>query len=142
MRKLILSLAIGSTAALAAPASAQYQNPYNYPPSHPNYGGYGYQQGSQNVQQRIYQLRQRITRVIQNGRVSRNEAYRLQRDLNRIEQRYYEYRRNGLSRNEVYDLNNRIENLRQQIREDRRDGRRYDDDRRYDDGRYYDDDRY
>lgn len=134
MRKLIVSLALATTAAMAAPAAAQY-----YPNSNYGYGnqGYGYQQGRQ-IEQRIYQLRQRLQRVTQRGRISQSEARRLYRDLDKIERRYDQYARNGLSSNEQYDLQRRIQNLQEQIREDRRDGRRYDDDRRYNDGRYYD----
>lgn len=143
MRKLVISLALASTAALAAPAAAQYHDPYRgggYGQDH-----YGYQQGQQ-IQHRIYRLRERIQRLSQRGRVSRNEAYRLQLELDRIERRYAQYARNGLSQREVYELQQRLQNLQQQIREDRRDGRRYDDDRRYGDDRRYDrgygDDRY
>lgn len=128
MRKFIISLALASTAAMAAPAAAQYHDPYRTN----GYGHgdrYGYQQGRQ-IEQRIYRLRERIQRVSQRGAVSRKESYRLQRDLDKIERRYSEYSRNGLSQQEQYDLQRRIQNLQEQIREDRQDGRRYNDDRR------------
>jgi hypothetical protein len=66
MRKLIISLILASTAAVAAPAAAQYQDPYRSN----GYGQqrYGYQQQNQQVQQRIYRLRERIQRVSQRGR--------------------------------------------------------------------------
>lgn len=145
MRKLIVSALMASTFAIAAPASAQYQQPYgdngNYRSQ--NYGNYpsqnyGYQQQGRQLQQQIYQLRERIQRVSQRGAVSRNEAIRLQRELYQIERRYNQFARNGISRKEEYDLRSRIQNLRQQIREDRRDGRGYNDGHG-NDGRYHDD---
>ena len=135
MRKFIIDLALASTAAMAAPAAAQYQDSYRD-------RGYGYGQQGRQLEQRIYQLRERIQRVTQRGAVSRNEAIRLQRELNLIERRYQQFVRNGLTRQETYDIEQRIRNLRQQIREDRQDGRRYQDDRRYDDRGYDDNRRY
>ena len=139
MRKLITLAVLASTGALAAPAAAQYHDPYrggDYG-RYDEYGrydqGYGYGQTRQ-VEQRLYRLRERIGRLSQRGAVSRSESYRLQRELYNIERRYADYARNGLSQRELYDIQVRIERLQQQIREDRRDGRRYDD-RRYDD--YY-----
>lgn len=134
MRKLIVSVLMASTFAVAAPAAAQYQR---YDDNR-----YGYQQGAQQLQQQIYQLRERIGRVTQRGAVSRGEANRLQRELYQIERRYNQFARNGIDRREQYDLQQRIQNLRQQIREDRQDGRRYDNDRYGNDGRYNDDRRY
>lgn len=153
MRKLIISVALASTAAMAAPAAAQYQNPYGggyQSNGHENqgYGGrgdnrYGYQQGQQ-IQQRIYQLRERIQRVIRRGTVSRGDAFRLQRELDQIERRYDQFARNGLDQREQYDLQERIQRLQEQVRDGRRDARGYNDDRRYngDDRRYNDDDRH
>lgn len=151
MRKFIIAtLALASTAAMAAPAAAQYQDRYGdrgY--GDDRYGqNYGYGQGRQ-IEQQIYQLRQRIQRVSRRGAVSRNESFRLQRQLEQIERRYDQYARNGINWNEQYDLQQRIQNLRAQIREDRQDGRRYqslergyqdDDDRYYDRRRGRDDD--
>lgn len=134
MRKFVVSAALASTVALAAPAAAQYQEPYRGGYGYGRYDNYGYQQTRQ-IEQRLYRLRERIQRVSQRGAVSRKESYRLQRDLDKIERRYSDYARNGLSQQEVYDLQRRIQDLQEQIREDRRDGRRYDDSR-YDDGYY------
>lgn len=160
MRKLIISVALASTAAMAAPAgpaAAQYQNPYGggyqsrgYEDQ--GYGGrgdnrYGYQQGQQ-IQQRIYQLRERIQRVIRRGMVSRGDVFRLQRELDQIERRYDQFARNGLDQREQYDLQVRIQRLQERVGDGRRDARGYNDDRRYngddrrfDDRRYNDDDR-
>jgi len=157
MRKLIISLALASTGAMAAPAAAQYQNPdgggyQSRDDDNQGYRGrtdkrYGYQQGQQ-IQQRIYQLRECIQRVIRRGTVSRGDAFRLQRELDQIERRYDQFARNGLDQREQYDLQTRIQRLQEQVRDGRRDARGYNDDhryngddRRFDDRRYNDDDR-
>ena len=147
MRKFIIGLALASTAAMAAPAAAQYQDTYR-DRGYEN-RGYGYGQQSRQFDQRIYQLRERVQRVSERGAVSRNDAYRLQREIDQIERRYNQYARNGINRQEGYDLQQRIQNLQGHIREDRQQARRHfdvnrgyrDDDRRYDDRRS-DDDRY
>ena len=132
MRKFIIGLVLASTAAMAAPAAAQYQDSYRD-------RGYGYRQGRQ-LEQRIYQLRERVQRVSERGGVSRNDAYRLQRGIDQIERRYSRYARNGVNREEGYDLQQRIQNLQGQIREDRQQARpHFDVNRGYqDDDRYYD----
>jgi chromosome segregation ATPase len=118
MRKLLIpAILIG--AAVAAPASAQYQGR--------GYGhGYGYGQG-QDIHRQLQQLDQRIERAFQRGAITRNEARELSNDLRRIENRFRDYRRNGLSPREHQDLQYRIRELREDIREDRRDGRDWDD---------------
>ena len=150
MNKFIISLALASTVAIAAPAAAQYQRDDGDQDSGYDRGdrNYGFQQGRQ-LDQQIYQLRERIMRVSRRGAVSRQESIRLQRQLDQIERRHDEYSRNGINRDEQYNLQRRIQNLRAQVREDRQDGRRhqtlergYQDDGRYDRGREYDDRRY
>ena len=138
MRKILISAALISAAAVAAPASAQYyQNDYNR-----GYGqGYGYNQNyGRNIDQQINQIQQRIERAARNGRISRSEANRLFRQAEQIDRLYDRYRRNGLSQYEARDLQNRIQYLRQNLRFERQEDR-YDRDGRYDrDDRYYRDD--
>jgi hypothetical protein len=111
MRNLLISAAIVSAAALAAPATAQYQD-----------GRYGYSYG-QNINRQLHDIRQRIDRAEDRDRISRREARRLFRQADHVEQRFHNYRRGGLSRWESQDLQNRIYALRQQLRWERRDGR-------------------
>jgi hypothetical protein len=123
MRNILISAALISAAAVAAPASAQY-----YPGRDYGYDrGYDYQ--GQDIRARIHQLHDRIHRATQRGAISRREAFRLNREIDRLERLYQRYSYNGLNRREHFDLQQRIQNVRAQLREDRRDGRwddRYD----------------
>jgi exonuclease VII large subunit len=137
MRSFLISTALICAAAVAAPASAQY-NPQN--------GGYDYR-GGQNVERQLHQLRQRVERSEDRDRLSNRERYQLLRQIETIDRLYDRYRRNGLTQWEASDIQNRIQNVRQRFRwerqEDRYDDRRdrYDDrrDRRNDDRRGRDD---
>ena len=121
MRKLLIA-SLAAAALSAVPASAQYQDYRRYDDR------YGY--GGGNIVEQLRQIDQRIARADQRGRISRNEARRLPRQVDQIDPLYDRYRRNGLTRREVQELRNRIQNLRQQLRWERQDGRW--DDRRWD----------
>lgn len=113
MRKIMLSLALaGATVAMASPAAAQ------------RYGG-GYQP-AQEIRRDINQLENRIQRATQRGNLSRREAVGLRRDANQVERLFYRYQRNGLTRGEVQQLRAQINRIEYRLREDRRDrdGRR------------------
>lgn len=128
MRKLLISAALLSAAAIAAPASAQYQD----------YGrgyGYGYNnRGGQHIQRQLDQIVDRIRRAGDRGSISRREENRLLRFADQIDRLHDRYRRNGLTQWEHRDLQNRIQNLRQRFRFARQDDRRWDrdDDDRWD----------
>ena len=123
MRKFIipaLALSALSAVAVSAPANAQYHGGYD---PRPNYA----QHHGRDIQAQIQQIGQRIDSSFQRGAITRNEARRLSNEVNRIENRFRDYRRGGLSPREQQDLRHRIQDLREQLREDRHDGRRYDD---------------
>ena len=130
MRKFLISAALVTAAAASVPASAQYGG-------YDGYGrqGYGYNHGGQ-IQQQLAQIADRIERARERRLISRNEARQLIDQVERIDDRYDDYRRNGLSRGEHQDLQQRIHNLRQRLRWELREGReeRWDD--RRDDRRY------
>lgn len=124
MRKILVSAAFATGLALAAatPASAQYgRGGYNQ-------GYQAYHQGG-DVRGQLSQIRQRIDQLYSRRLISPNEARRLSRDAERIEDLFHRYRRNGLSQGEHHDLMRRVQHLRQQVRAERREGRedRWDD---------------
>lgn len=134
MRKLLFSITVAAAALAAAPAAAQS-----------GYGdrdrdrGYGYNQGQgRGLEQQLANLESRIRMAAERRIISRQEAFRLQRQANQIEWQYNRYRRNGLTQWEYRDIQNRIEGLRRQLRWDRNDrndrnwGDRNDRDDRYD----------
>ena len=143
MRRILLSITVAA-AALAAAAPAAAQQGYGY-----GNRGYGYNQG-RSLEQQIDQLEYRIRMAADRRMISRQEAFRLSRQVRQIEWQYDRYRRNGINQWEYRDIQNRIQNLRQQLRWDRNDrgwddrGRdrddRYDRDRRYRDRDDDDDD--
>jgi hypothetical protein len=120
MRKIILTAVLLSSAfAAAAPAAAQYRDydrGYGY--------GYGYNQNhGRGIEQQLRQLSQRIDNMYQRRLLSDREASRLQRDVQNIHRRLYDYARNGLSPREHQDLQYRIQNLRHHIQQERCAGR-------------------
>jgi len=141
-RVLTACAAVGVLAAVAAPAAAQ---PYGYGQGYgQNYGqGQGYNQNGYNqFERRLDRLEQRLERGIQNGQITRREAFRVRQDIRQLQIIENRYARNGISRYEAQDLENRLNILQQRIRYERRDGedrgdyRGYDDDRRDDYRRY------
>ncbi len=118
MRKLLFSMAILSTVA-AAPAAAQYR----YDRSYDRYGSNYDEFGERQIERELQRLHDRIDRSAERGFLSRIEAMRLQRQFDDVENRFFDYRRNGLSRFEHDDLQRRIDNLSYRFRDERRDGR-------------------
>lgn len=107
MRKFLISAAVlSATLAAAAPVAAQ------------NYRG-------DNIKQQLDQVEDRIERAQQRRTISQREAQQLDNRVDRLEELYNRYRRNGLTRNERQDLQQRIDTLRQQIRFERNDGNRH-----------------
>jgi predicted RNase H-like nuclease (RuvC/YqgF family) len=123
MRKLLISAAIVTAVAATAPASAQYRD---YDRDDRRYGQ-SYQHG-RDIPQQLGQLSERIERSRERRLISRDEARRLRVQLDRIDERFRAYRRDGISRWEHQDLQQRIQQLRQRIRWERQE-ERYD--RRY-----------
>lgn len=118
MRNILISAALLSAVAAAAPAAAQYGN-YNRGYSQ----GHGYNQG-QNIRSQLNQLRQRIDQLARRGLVSRNEASRLFHRADEIDFRAQRFARNGISPREHQELQSRIHDLRQRVQSERREGRR------------------
>ncbi len=120
MRKILISAALITAAAVAAPASAQYGNHGRQ--------GYGFNHGAQ-IPQQLAQIADRIERARERRLISRNEARQLMNQVERIDDRYDDYRRGGLTRWEHQELQQRIHSLRQRLRWERQEGRqeRWDD---------------
>jgi hypothetical protein len=109
MKKLIVSLAIVSSALIAAaPASAQ-----------------GWGRGG-NIQQRLQRIDVRIDRNAQRGSLTRAEAQRLRYETNNVQRLAYRYGRKGLTGWEHRDLERRVDRLQNQLQR-----QRHDDDRRW-----------
>jgi hypothetical protein len=149
MKKLIVSLALASSALVAAaPALAQYygrqdryerQDRYDRHDRHDRYerdryeGRYDDRGGERFTRHNWFgssldRIHAQISRGLQNGRLSYREADMLKQEHGRlwqIGQRYYAY--NGLQGWERADLERRLDRLQQRLRYERRDGdyRRY-----------------
>jgi Spy/CpxP family protein refolding chaperone len=141
MRKFLISAAVLSATAFAAPAAAQYspypgqyqgqyqrQYPGPYQGQHQRQypGQYQDYRHGGNIEQQLQQLVQRIRRAEDRDVISRREEDRLLREASRIRELYYRYSRNGLTQREHYDLQNRIQHLRHSLRMERREDRRQD----------------
>lgn len=106
MKKLIVSLAIASSALIAAaPAAAQ---PFR----------------GDNVHQRLQRIEYRIDRNAQRGSLTRAEAVRLRSQTNQIQRLAYRYGRDGMSGWEHRDLERRIDRLQNHLQRERFDGDR------------------
>jgi hypothetical protein len=147
MRKVLFSLAAAAaTLAVAAPASAQvygslapgygyngyayngYGNAYGY--GYGNRYGYGYQSAG-SLRAEIQQVRAQMNVLARQGRLTRNEARDLNRDIASAERAIYNANYRGLSRREAQNLQQRVQRLRYEVA-------RYSDyDRRYAWGRRY-----
>lgn len=110
MRKFLIPAILISAVAVSAPAASQHRS---------NYGHQGV-----GIERQLDQIEQQIDRARDRRQISRDEARRLQRQADRIDNLHDRYRRNGLNQRERHDLQNRIQRLRQQFRWERRDGRR------------------
>ena len=133
MRKVLFSLAAAASAlAVAAPASAQvygnlapgygYAQPaYGY--GQPAYGygnqyAYGNRYGYQNagsLRAEIQQVRYQMNALARQGRLTRNEARDLNRDIASAERAIYNANYRGLSPWEAQNLQQRIQRLRYEV---------------------------
>lgn len=120
MRKFLIGMTLLGTTVAVTPVAAQ------------NYGGYGYDQGYHQSNQRLQQIGQRIARLTQRGAISQRESYSLRREYAYLVRLDRNLQRGGLSRWERQELNRRTQLLAQRVRQTRNDGR-WNDDRRYDD---------
>lgn len=119
MRKIVLSIAAGGAALIAAsPAAAQY-----YPQPQPApYGYNGYNNGFQNnwgqvraLQARVDNVERQINRLDRRDRIGDRSADRLRDEANRIEDRLHRSARNGLNPYEARDIELRIARLEQRV---------------------------
>ena len=109
MNKLIVSglIAASAVALTAGSASAQAR--------------WGDRGGWMPINQRQEQLDRRIDRGLENGQLSRREAFSLRREFNDIARLESRYRINGLSNWERTDLDRRFDALSARIRYERHD---------------------
>ena len=130
MRKMLITAALVSSVAVAAPAAAQWNRGYAEGPTR-----------SVQVERQIENLRDRIRRAEDRDLISEREEARLLDRLRGVAERYERFRRNGLSRGEQNELHARLQELRQRLQAERREDR-WDDRRdRWDDRRDRWDDR-
>jgi hypothetical protein len=123
MLKIVIPAIIASTAAFAAPATAQYRGDYpdsRYSDSRPYDGRYS---NGREIRSQIDRMIDRIHRAEDRDMISKREEDRLLREARNIQRLYHRYRANGLSSRETHELQSRIHNLRQQFRFERQDGR-------------------
>jgi predicted RNase H-like nuclease (RuvC/YqgF family) len=116
MRKILISALLIGASIASVPASAQRYDGYGD-------RGWGHRSDDR-IDQQIRQLEQRIRQAAQNGRISRGEANRLLRQVDRLDRLEDRYSRNGLDRRELQELRSRVQDLRQQLRFERQDGPR------------------
>jgi len=107
MKKFLIAATALGALAVAAPASAQYQNQNGY--SNVNAGG------TVGVQNRLARLEARIQAGVQSGEIDRNEARSLRTQLRDITRLESQYSRNGLTQQERNDLQQRVRSFRDQL---------------------------
>ncbi|MFL6861798.1 MAG: hypothetical protein ACJ8DZ_02235 [Allosphingosinicella sp.] len=122
MRKFMISAALLSATAMAAPAAAQYA------PRAP-YGQAAFRGGGLEAQLR--EIDQRIAAGVQRGLLSRGEANRLSTDVRQLQVRVRGRAWNGLSFRERQNLEARIQGLRVRVDSELREGRGQRRDRRW-----------
>ena len=123
MRKFLISAALLSSFAVAAPASAQYYgNERGYDRGYDRDDDRRGYRNDDRIDHQIRQIEDRIRRAAANRQISGREANRLLRQADQIDRLEDRYSRNGLTRWEVQDLRQRVQNLRQQLRFERHDG--------------------
>lgn len=119
MKKLVMSLAIVSTAlTAAAPAAAQWQQRDRYQDRYQDDRGYR----GQDVRPQLHRLSQQISRGIETGRLTNGEARRLRGEVQqlwRLASRFHST--GGYNRREQFELQRRIGWVREQLRFERRD---------------------
>ena len=120
MRKFLISAAVAAaTLTIAAPAAAQYAQPYGNAYGYNNYGQV------RALQARVDQLQRQIRRLDQRNILSNREAARLMDDSRDLERRLHRSARNGLSPGERYAVETRLRNLEIRIQREARDGNRW-----------------
>ncbi|WP_423142350.1 hypothetical protein ACOYW6_03055 [Parablastomonas sp. CN1-191] len=77
------------------------------------------------IRAQISQLEAQVSRNDGRGRVSQREAYDLQRDVRKLQSRFYSYNRNGLSNSEMRTLESQIQAIRARLGAERRDDNRW-----------------
>lgn len=124
MKKLLMSLAIASTAlTAAAPAAAQYYGRDRYQDRFEDRSD-RLARGS-NVSAELRQLNLQINRSFERGALTRGEFRRLHgevQNLYRLASRFHSS--GGYDRREHFELQRRIGWVREQLRQERRDGDR------------------
>ncbi|MBA2467287.1 MAG: hypothetical protein H0V46_06765, partial [Sphingomonas sp.] len=127
MRKFLIPLvAAASTMAVAAPAAAQWypqQQPQGYAYGYNN-SNYGLARA---MQARVNNIQRQISHLAQRRMISRTEYRNLIRDSREVELRLRHNARDGrgLSRQEAYRTERRIARLEYRIARDVRDGRQW-----------------
>ena len=136
MRKLLISIALVSTALAAAPAMAQGYGQRG-PEQRDNRDGRGdYDRGFNGGgnRQAVFELSRdldridaRIERSVQRGNLSRREAFGLRRDAQQIRFQLRRSGRDGIGGRELGQLRFQVARLEQRLRSERndRDGRRF-----------------
>ena len=122
MRKFLIPAAVAAaTLAIAAPAAAQYAQPYGNAYGYNNYGQ------TRALQVRIDNIQRQIRHLDQRNILSNREAARLLNDSRDLERRLRRSARNGLNRSEHNAVVTRLARLEQRLWRDARDGNRYGD---------------
>jgi len=114
--KTLTKIALAGTAALTLSAGAA---------SAQGYGHWGDWNDHRSIAERQAALDGRIDAGMRNGRLTRQEAWRLRGEFRDISRRADAYAANGLNRWERADLDRRFDALSQRIRLEARDGDRY-----------------
>lgn len=122
MRKFIISVALlGSTVAIAAPASAQWAPPQ---PQGYAYGYHNNQGQTRRLEVRIQQIRHHIRQLDRRNILSNREANRLEAEARSLQYRVRQLGYNGLNQRERYDIERRIARLEWNVRREASDGNR------------------
>ena len=129
MRKIMISAALLSAAAMAAPAAAQFAP--RAPIVQIQYGPTQFRGNGSGLEGQLRELDQRVAAGFQRGLMSRSEANRLSGDIRRLEVRVRDKAWNGLSLRERRNLEDRVQDLRRRVQDELREGRGQRRDRRW-----------
>jgi hypothetical protein len=125
MRKFFISVALITTAAVATPAAAQYQDQGR----HSGWSVQQYRNMERHFIRDLDRLVERIDRAQERRHIAPRTAYQLRRDASQLRERFYRATRDrrGLTPRQFGDLRQRFDRLEQQFeyarrsRDDRRD---------------------
>lgn len=125
MKKLLMSLAIASTAlTAAAPAAAQYRDRGYDVRSERGYDDRDYRRG-RDVEPQLHRLNQQISRAVQRGTISNGEARGLRAEVQNLWQVAARFHRTGgYDGREYAQLQRRIDRVEDRLRYERRDDNR------------------